>query len=351
MIAVVAAARFRAGHPSVRSATMLILSDLAAWQSDPLDSPAGGPAVKPIMSGADAAAVTTLRALADQTSGPSPRQVTTTGAGDRWRALLVVEQADRSQYDALLAMARQRAGIPAPIAAIALTGHGFHGNRGRPWLAARGNLHLSCALPVDLDLAKTAAGIPAVAAVAVCDALVRCAPGLEPRLKWVNDVLLDGAKTAGVLASAQIRGTRALTVVLGIGVNLAVAPAVTPTLFVPRVTCLHQHPPATGVTLPDLTWALLEALWTRLQELQDTGAASVVDAYRRAWGDQGRKVAVWAEGLPDVTRAADLPPPLARGRALALTDDLALVIQGASGPLSGGRLAHLDDEPSLKLFP
>lgn len=329
---------------------MLILSDLAEWQSNPLDSPAQGPGVKPIMPAGAETAAAMLRALAAETGGVAPRQARMTGTCGGWHALLVVEQADRSQYDALLAMAREPAGIAAPIAAIALGGRGFHGNRGRPWLAEPGNLHLSCALPVDLELGRAAAGIPAVAAVAVCDALARCAPGLEPRLKWVNDVLLGEAKTAGVLASAQTRGSRALALVLGIGINVAVAPAVTSTLFVPRVTCLHEHPPAAKVTLPDLTRALLAALWTRIEELQHTGAAAAVAAYRRAWGDRGREVTVWAEGLPDAARADDLPPPLARGRALALTDDLALVVEGADQPLTGGRLAHLDDGPPLKPF-
>ena len=46
--------------------------------------------------------------------------------------------------------------------------------------------------------------------------------GVEPVLKWPNDLLLDGAKLAGVLAEAEFAGTCALTaVVVGIGINVA----------------------------------------------------------------------------------------------------------------------------------
>ena len=38
-------------------------------------------------------------------------------------------------------------------------------------------------------------------------------------LKWPNDVLLDGAKLAGILLEAEQLGRRRLAVVIGIGVN------------------------------------------------------------------------------------------------------------------------------------
>ena len=60
---------------------------------------------------------------------------------------------------------------------------------------------------------------------------------------------------------------------------MAPAPAVPPTVFVPRVTCVHDQPGGAAVALGELTGHLLEALDRRLAQLRDEGAAPVVEAY------------------------------------------------------------------------
>ncbi len=331
---------------------MLIWTDLADWRRDRLDSLAGPGGVKPGFVPADLAGAIATAPGARLARGmlASGRSAPLLGRPERslggWRHLVVVDRAPSSQYDVLLEAARAPAGVAEPIAALALEGRDFHGNRSRPWLAARGNLHLSGVVPVDLDLAASAAAVPALPAVAVIDALAACAPRLSPRLKWVNDIMIGEAKVGGVLVSAQTRGGRLLGLVIGIGLNVAVAPPVAATLSVPAVTCLHDHEAASAVILGEVAAALLESLWTRLEELRTSGAGPLVAAYRAAWGDAGREVAVWAEGLPDTADPTALPPPLARGRALSLTDDLALVVAGAPAPLHGGRLARLGGSPS-----
>ncbi len=66
-----------------------------------------------------------------------------------------------------------------------------------------------------------------VAALAIHDAVVEVAPALKPRLaiKWPNDLLLSGAKFAGILIEGEGMGEGA--VVVGIGVNCASHPATT----------------------------------------------------------------------------------------------------------------------------
>ena len=59
------------------------------------------------------------------------------------------------------------------------------------------------------------------AGLALVEAVDVAAPGLPLLLKWPNDLMLDGAKLAGILLERQ--GDK---VVIGIGVNLAAAPAV-----------------------------------------------------------------------------------------------------------------------------
>lgn len=94
------------------------------------------------------------------------------------------------------------------------------GRMGRDWVAPPGSgLLVSIVLRPRLEpdlhpLLGLAAG------VAVCECLAGM--GLEPGLKWPNDVLLAGRKVSGILAEAAPG-----VVVLGIGVNigLAVMPA------------------------------------------------------------------------------------------------------------------------------
>lgn len=44
--------------------------------------------------------------------------------------------------------------------------------------------------------------------------------GLEPKIKWPNDVLLNNKKVCGILAETVIRGGELKGIVLGIGINL-----------------------------------------------------------------------------------------------------------------------------------
>ncbi len=319
---------------------MIVLTDLSDWSVEPLDSLVEAPHVKPRLTKPEH---TSVEILAGLLPGADAGRVARAAAGDHdWAGLAVVDHADRSQYDVLLDLARDGRRLPGPLAAVALDGRGFHGNRGRPWRAHRGNLHLSCVIPVDLDATRHAVGVPALPVVAVGDALDRCAPDLPWRIKWVNDVTVGDAKLAGVISAAQSRGSRISSLVYGIGVNLAVAPPVPPTLFVPGVTCLHDRPESDAVDLGTLTGALLEALGRRLAQLQVAGPEPLTTAYRGRCGDLGRRVRIWAEGLPDTDDVQALPPPLAAGRVTALDDSLALHVEGCAGPLVGGRLSHHD---------
>lgn len=269
--------------------------------------------------------------LADWPARPGP---------DRWHTLVIADEVHRSQYDALLAAVREIGAVPAPIAAVALTGHGFHGNRGRPWQACRGNLHLSCVLPVRLPAAACAAAVAAIPAVALCEAILATTSGVQPAIKWVNDILVGGGKVAGVLSATQSQGAELTGLAYGIGVNVSVTPPVVPTLFVPSATSLADHGDAPD--LVTLLLALLERLADHVADLAAAGPGPIVAQYRRLCADIGREVALYAEGLHDTDDPGQLPAPLATGRVLGLDDHLALRIAGCPQPFHGGRLRHLD---------
>src|SRR5215470_17355290 len=113
------------------------------------------------------------------------------------------------------ALARARAGERGPLWITARAQTAGRGRRGRQWVSEPGNLYATLLL-VDPAPAERAAELSFVAALATHDAIVACAPALGARLafKWPNDLLLDGAKVAGILIEAE--GTRPLLVAVGI---------------------------------------------------------------------------------------------------------------------------------------
>jgi BirA family biotin operon repressor/biotin-[acetyl-CoA-carboxylase] ligase len=91
------------------------------------------------------------------------------------------------------------------------------GRLGRRWLAPAGT-SLLCSLQLRPTIASER--LPELTGVAAraCAEAIAALTGLEPELKFPNDVLLGGRKVAGILAEA-----RDGRVVLGIGVNVNVS--------------------------------------------------------------------------------------------------------------------------------
>ena len=104
---------------------------------------------------------------------------------------------------------------------VAETQQQGRGRFGRNWVSPEGNILLSVVLrpPLEhLPLLSIMGGLATAQAV-------RKTTGLDPRIKWPNDVVLDGLKTAGVLVESVVEGGSVCSAVLGIGLNVALDPA------------------------------------------------------------------------------------------------------------------------------
>jgi BirA family biotin operon repressor/biotin-[acetyl-CoA-carboxylase] ligase len=98
---------------------------------------------------------------------------------------------------------------------------GGRGRQGRSWLDAPGNFMGSTVVHVSPQ-DPPAASLSFVAALSVYEtALTRVGNPRELQLKWPNDVLLGGGKFCGLLLERE-----GPSVVVGVGVNLAEAPAI-----------------------------------------------------------------------------------------------------------------------------
>ncbi len=91
------------------------------------------------------------------------------------------------------------------------------GRQGRSWVSEPGNLLFSILFRpamAQLPFISIIGGVAAARAI-------RKTTGLAPRIKWPNDLMLDGRKAAGILAESAIVGDSVCYAVLGIGINVA----------------------------------------------------------------------------------------------------------------------------------
>jgi BirA family biotin operon repressor/biotin-[acetyl-CoA-carboxylase] ligase len=141
-----------------------------------------------------------------------------TAAGVR---LLTYDEIDSTNAEALRLL---RQGERGPLWVSAQRQSAGRGRRGRKWVSVPGNLHASLLL-TEPGPAEHGPQLAFGAALAVHDAIVEVAPEIKPllELKWPNDLLLSGAKFAGILIEGE-GAEEAGAVAIGIGVNCAAHP-------------------------------------------------------------------------------------------------------------------------------
>lgn len=160
------------------------------------------------------------------------------------------------------------------------------GRRGRSWVSPRGGVWLSVILCPDLALER----VPIVGfAAAIAAALaIRKTTGLLARLKWPNDVLVNGKKVVGVLTEAAPAPG---WVVVGIGINANIAREALPEVA--------GHPAASlqmllgrPIDQEALTRTLLRELDRWYAMLTSDGVESVLRRWREIADTLGRAVRV-----------------------------------------------------------
>ncbi len=115
------------------------------------------------------------------------------------------------------ALRRAERGTEEGTVVVAETQTASRGRQGRAWVSRTGNLYLSVVLYPSL---QTLPYLNSLCGVAVVRAIANIS-GLKPRIKWPNDILLEGKKVAGVLVESAIAGEQVHHSIIGIGINVA----------------------------------------------------------------------------------------------------------------------------------
>lgn len=92
------------------------------------------------------------------------------------------------------------------------------GRLGRTWISKKGQgIYMSIILKPDIQMQKVSF-ITQVAGAAILKALLL--NGVEAKIKWPNDIVLNGKKIAGILTEMNAEIDRVNYVVLGTGINI-----------------------------------------------------------------------------------------------------------------------------------
>lgn len=213
-----------------------------------------------------------------------------------------------TRTDSTNTRARELAAAGAPHGTVVTAGEQTEGRgrQGRTWTAPAGKALLYSAVVRPLEERHML--LPLAVPLAVCEVAEELEAGTRCRVKWPNDVLVEGRKLAGILIEARPQDGWA---VVGVGLNLATRPAEFPAELRDTATSLS------GASVE----AARESLNRHLAQWVEADRDSVLEAWRERDALRGRPVA-WDGGSGVADGVDD------RGYLLVLTPDGARISVG-----------------------
>lgn len=182
------------------------------------------------------------------------------------------------ELDSTILEARRRAerGEVAPVWLTARRQLAGRGRRGRAWVSLEGNLFATYLCTTSRPPAEIAL-LGFSTALAIADSIDAYIGSGRTTLKWPNDVLIDGAKAAGIMLDSGAVAGGVTWVALGFGVNLAASPEA---LDQPAISLRDVLPPDAAAPEP---LAFLAHVRARLDTLDAQFATQGFEPLRRAW--------------------------------------------------------------------
>jgi BirA family biotin operon repressor/biotin-[acetyl-CoA-carboxylase] ligase len=111
------------------------------------------------------------------------------------------------------------------------------GRRENDWWSPKGNLHMSILLRPDVS-PRELLRLPVTASLAFLHALGES--GSPLKIKWPNDILLDGRKMTGILVESKSEGNKVQWAVVGFGVNMTRDEGDVPADIKKRLAFVHE---------------------------------------------------------------------------------------------------------------
>jgi BirA family biotin operon repressor/biotin-[acetyl-CoA-carboxylase] ligase len=172
--------------------------------------------------------------------------------------------------------------------------------------------------------------LPGLGALATCLALQHHF-SLPAQIKWPNDILLDGRKTAGVLAEARWHGDELTAAVIGIGINIALQ-SINPQVLHPETldfpaTCIEKT-----LGHPVERWEVLHAVLSEfLGWLPRLSSAQFLQTWESNLAYMGMWVELSPGNVSPAQRQDASSPDKIIGRVNGLAADGSLQLSARSG--------------------
>ncbi|AIE73076.1 MULTISPECIES: biotin--[acetyl-CoA-carboxylase] ligase [unclassified Synechocystis] len=203
-------------------------------------------------------------------------------------------------------------GYQPPLVAIAREQTTGQGQWGRSWHSAPGGLYLSLWLETNLPAANSP-HLVLWSAWGIAHALVR--HGIPVRLKWPNDLLLQGKKLAGIKTESKISEGIITNAIIGVGINWINPPPATGIALGPFCEAESIDSLTNLTDLAEITLAGLTLGWQRYQR---QGISAILADYLQLFAHRGREIS-WANGLgiiETITPQGELVVLVNQGRAI-----------------------------------
>jgi BirA family transcriptional regulator, biotin operon repressor / biotin---[acetyl-CoA-carboxylase] ligase len=212
-----------------------------------------------------------------------------------------------------------RDGVREGVVVFAESQTSGRGRLGRKWLSPAGKgLWFSCLLRPELR-PQEATQLTVASAIAVYRA-VHQATGLEPEIKWPNDLLLGGRKIAGILTEMNAELDRIKYIILGIGIDVNQNPADFPAELRRTATSLKAQL-GRPVLRAELAVAVLGEMDAAYARVKAGDFVSLANEWEAHCSTVGAEVTIRAGGRQ------------IQGRAESLGDDGALLVRTEHGHL------------------
>ena len=193
------------------------------------------------------------------------------------------------------------------------------GRLGRAWMSpARKGLWFSVLLRPDLRPQETTR--LTVASATALRRAIQSETGLNPEIKWPNDILIRGRKVAGILTEMSAELDKVRHVILGIGVDVNLGANEFPAELRKTATSLRIEAGET-ISRPELATTVLRELDRDYARVCGNLFANVADEWEAHCTTIGRAVAIQIGGRR------------VGGRAESLDDDGALLLRTEHGHL------------------
>src|ERR671919_34432 len=169
------------------------------------------------------------------------------------------------------------------------------GRMGRSWISPPGGIWLSIILQPKIKSSQITV-LPLLSALSVCDVIKKMTK-LNAKLKWPNDVVIDGRKVSGILLDVSTEADKIGFVVIGIGVNVnidikKIDSEIAKSAGFYDITSLQNELHGKEIEKFDFIRLLLENIERYVFQLENEGAGEIIKKYKKISDTLGKEVIV-----------------------------------------------------------